>query len=96
MAPAADLIRRGHSTADEFPLPDEPDVDRSTSVACSISSIWRAPGVHVVALVPVVGPVPPPTSVVIPDAMASSASCGKMKWTWLSIPRRRDQPSRRR
>ena len=29
------------------------------------------PGVHVVALVPVAGPVPPPMKVVIPDASAS-------------------------
>lgn len=31
------------------------------------------PGVHVVALVPVAGPVPPPISVVIPEDIASSA-----------------------
>ena len=31
--------------------------------------MWRAPGVHVVALVPVAGPVPPPTNVVTPLAM---------------------------
>ena len=36
--------------------------------------IWLGPGVHVVALVPVAGPVPPPYSVVIPEAMASRAS----------------------
>ena len=29
--------------------------------------MWRAPGVQVVALVPVAGPVPPPTNVVTPD-----------------------------
>ncbi len=28
--------------------------------------MWRAPGVHVVAFVPVAGPVPPPTNVVTP------------------------------
>ncbi len=40
----------------------------------------------VVALVPSAGPVPPPTSVVSPDASAVSTSCGQMKWTWQSMP----------
>jgi len=35
--------------------------------------MFQAPGVHVVALVPVAGPVPPPIIVVIPEPMASSA-----------------------
>ena len=34
---------------------------------------------HVVALDPVAGPVPPPNIVVIPEAMASLASCGQIK-----------------
>ncbi len=46
----------------------------------------RAPGVHVVAFVPVAGPVPPPTKVVTPDARASYACCGQMKWIWESMP----------
>ena len=43
--------------------------------------IWLGPGVHVVALVPVAGPVPPPNMVVKPDATASRASCAHMKCT---------------
>ncbi|OGL04116.1 MAG: hypothetical protein A3E31_00390 [Candidatus Rokubacteria bacterium RIFCSPHIGHO2_12_FULL_73_22] len=41
---------------------------------------------HVVALVPVAGPVPPPTIVVRPALMASVTSCGQMKWMWASRP----------
>ena len=48
--------------------------------------MWRAPGVHVVALVPVAGPVPPPMNVVTPLAIASSACCGQMKWMCASMP----------
>ena len=44
------------------------------------------PGVQVVALVPVAGPVPPPIHVVMPLASASSACCGQMKWMWVSMP----------
>ncbi len=41
---------------------------------------YQAP-VTVVALVPSTGPVPPPTIVVTPEPMASSSSCGQMRWT---------------
>ena len=41
---------------------------------------------QVVARVPSAGPVPPPISVVIPAATASSTICGQMKCTWQSIP----------
>ena len=44
----------------------------------------QAPGVQVVALVPVAGPVPPPSIVVTPDMSASSICCGQMKWIWAS------------
>ena len=54
------------------------------SAACSMRSMFQAPGVHVVALVPVAGPVPPPVMVVMPDMRASSICCGQMKWMWLS------------
>ena len=47
---------------------------------------FQAPGVQVVALVPVAGPVPPPTQEVIPLASASGACCGLMKWMCESIP----------
>ena len=46
--------------------------------------MWFGPGEHVVAHVPVAGPVPPPYIVVMPEAMASRASCGHMKCTWAS------------
>ena len=46
----------------------------------------RAPGVQVVAFVPVAGPVPPPMNVVTPLAIASYACCGQMKWTCVSMP----------
>ncbi len=48
--------------------------------------MFQAPGAQVVALVPVAGPVPPPMSVVIPAASASSTSWGQMKWIWASMP----------
>jgi hypothetical protein len=44
------------------------------------------PGVQVVALVPVAGPVPPPIIVVTPDISASSTCCGQMKWMCASMP----------
>lgn len=46
----------------------------------------HGPGVQVVALVPVAGPVPPPIIVVTPDASASSICCGLMKWMCVSMP----------
>ena len=49
-------------------------------------SMFQAPGVQVVAKVPVAGPVPPPIMVVTPLARASSICCGQMKWMWLSKP----------
>jgi len=47
---------------------------------------FHGPGVQVVAHVPVAEPVPPPISVVIPEAMATSICCGQMKWMWVSTP----------
>ena len=44
------------------------------------------PGVHVVALVPVAGPVPPPTNVVTPLASAVKICWGEMKWMCVSMP----------
>ncbi len=46
----------------------------------------HGPGVHVVANVPVAGPVPPPSIVVTPDTSASSICCGQMKWMCASMP----------
>ena len=70
MAPARICSARP-SGIDVLPLPRKPKFIGSASVACSISSMWRAPGVQVVALVPVAGPVPPPMNVVTPLASAS-------------------------
>jgi hypothetical protein len=46
----------------------------------------QAPGVQVVALVPVAGPVPPPSMVVMPDEIASSICWGAIRWMWESMP----------
>ena len=48
--------------------------------------MFQAPGVQVVAQVPVAEPVPPPISVVMPEAMAVSICCGQMKWMCVSMP----------
>ena len=50
-----------------------------------MSRTCRLPGVHVVALVPVAGPVPPPMNVVTPLATASNTCWGEMKCTWASM-----------
>ncbi len=56
------------------------------SIASNIRARCQAPGVMVVALVPSAGPVPPPTSVVMPEESASSVMPGLMKWMWVSMP----------
>ena len=48
--------------------------------------MFQRPGVQVVANVPVAGPVPPPSIVVMPALMASSICCGQMKWMCVSMP----------
>ena len=70
--------------SEALPLPRNPKLSGHSSAACSIIRMWKAPGVHVVALVPVAGPVPPPSMVVIPEAMASPTCCGQMKCTCAS------------
>mmetsp|Transcript_4831 Transcript_4831/g.13495 ORF Transcript_4831/g.13495 Transcript_4831/m.13495 type:complete len:229 (+) Transcript_4831:947-1633(+) len=69
-----------------LPLPEKPKFRGYASVAWSIIWTWLGCGVHVVAFVPVAGPVPPPYIVVRPDAMASSICCGQMKCTCMSRP----------
>ncbi len=69
-----------------LPLPSSPMLTGEKSSASKMRARCQAPGVIVVALVPSAGPVPPPTKVVIPDASASSTSCGQTKWTWASMP----------
>ena len=63
-----------------------PMLTGSASIAWSMRAMFQGPGVEVVALVPVAGPVPPPSSVVMPLAMASSTCCGQIMWMWVSIP----------
>ena len=55
-----------------FPLPKKPKFTGCPSMARIIISKLKGPGVQVVALVPVAGPVPPPIIVVMPLARASS------------------------
>ena len=69
-----------------LPLPSSSTLTGCSSIASSISRIAHGDGVQVVARVPSAGPVPPPISVVIPDATASSTICGQMKCTCPSIP----------
>src|SRR6266849_5927059 len=85
MAPAATCSRRG-SGREELPLPRKPRLMGRPSAASSMRWMFHAPAEHVVALVPVAGPVPPPMSVVIPAERASSTSCGQMKWMCESMP----------
>lgn len=47
-------------------LPVNPKFSGRSSVDCSINFICAGDGVQVVAQVPLAGPVPPPTTVVIP------------------------------
>ena len=61
-----------------LPLPRNPKFIGKASVDCSIRSRYHDPGVHVVAFVPVAGPVPPPMNVVTPLASATSTCCGQM------------------
>ena len=58
----------------------------NASAAFSIEWMCHGPGVHVVAKVPVAGPVPPPSIVVTPLASAASICCGQMKWMCVSTP----------
>ena len=61
--------RLARSTA--LPLPRNPKFIGHASAASSIRARFQAPGVQVVALVPVAGPVPPPIMVVMPFESAS-------------------------
>jgi hypothetical protein len=66
--------------SEALPLPRKPRFIGKASAACSMRAMCQGPGVQVVALVPVAGPVPPPSMVVMPDISASSICCGQMKW----------------
>ena len=49
-----------------LPLPRKPRLIGNASAACSMRAMFPGPGVQVVAKVPVAGPVPPPSIVVMP------------------------------
>mmetsp|Transcript_882 Transcript_882/g.3440 ORF Transcript_882/g.3440 Transcript_882/m.3440 type:complete len:370 (+) Transcript_882:3219-4328(+) len=83
-APAAMMSCRP-SGLELLPLPVKAKLSGRSSVACSIMRMCSGPGVHVVAQVPLAGPVPPPSRLVMPLAMASSQICGQMKCTCASI-----------
>ena len=83
-APAA-ICSNSAGSMESFPFPSRPKFRGSSSRASSILWIFQGPGVHVVALVPSAGPVPPPIIVVVPLQIASIACCGAMKWMWVSI-----------
>jgi hypothetical protein len=54
-----------------LPFPKNPKLTGHASAACSMRARFQAPGVQVVALVPVAGPVTPPSIVVMPLESAS-------------------------
>ena len=66
------------SSEEELPLPKIPKFIGKPSKASNIFLMFQAPGVIVVANVPWLGPVPPPTKVVVPPANAVSICCGQM------------------
>src|SRR2546421_611733 len=84
-APASTCSRSGPG-AEALPLPSRPRLTGNSSIASSIRWMFHTPGVHVVAAVPVAGPVPPPSSVVSPALIASVTICGQMKWMCVSSP----------
>ena len=85
LAPARSISSRAAGW-EALPLPEKDRLTGRPSAACSMRARCQGPGVQVVAEVPVAGPVPPPTRVVIPAASASSICWGQMKWMWLSMP----------
>ena len=84
-APASMMSCRPSGLA-VFPLPVNAKLSGNVSEVWSIIFTWLGDGVHVVAQVPDAGPVPPPSRVVRPAAIASVAICGQMKWMWVSSP----------
>ncbi len=85
MAPAASCSSRASGRL-ALPLPRKPRFMGKASAACSMRARCQGPGVQVVALVPVAGPVPPPSMVVTPLIRASSICWGQMKCMWVSTP----------
>ena len=85
MAPARTCSTNA-SGSEALPFPRKPRLTGNSSALSSMRPMFQEPGVQVVAFVPVAGPVPPPSKVVIPEDKASRISCGQMKCTWLSTP----------
>mmetsp|Transcript_6110 Transcript_6110/g.16583 ORF Transcript_6110/g.16583 Transcript_6110/m.16583 type:complete len:234 (+) Transcript_6110:1100-1801(+) len=84
-APASSTSSR--PSGDEvLPLPEKPKFMGKASEDSSIMRTWLGAGVHVVAVVPEAGPVPPPYMVVSPEARASSMICGQIQCTCASMP----------
>ena len=77
------LERLGHAAV---ALAEDAHVDGQAFECLEHPHDVPGPGVQVVAHVPVAEPVPPPISVVMPEAMATSICCGQMKWMWVSMP----------
>mmetsp|Transcript_5078 Transcript_5078/g.20381 ORF Transcript_5078/g.20381 Transcript_5078/m.20381 type:complete len:458 (+) Transcript_5078:528-1901(+) len=69
-----------------LPLPVNAKFSGIASEDCSIMRTCAGDGVHVVAHEPDAGPVPPPSRVVRPAAIASTPICGQMKWMCVSSP----------
>lgn len=57
-------------TPESLPLPVNPKLRGIVSVAAIMFCMYHLLDVHVVAFVPAEGPVPPPTTVVMPEASA--------------------------
>ena len=69
-APASICSTSGGIVA-ALPLPRKPKFIGQASAASSMRAMFQAPGVQVVAFVPVAGPVPPPIIVVMPFESAA-------------------------
>ena len=67
----ANLLAQRFRRPSALPLPRNPKFSGNASTASCMRRMFHAPGVQVVALVPVAGPVPPPISVVMPEWNAS-------------------------
>ncbi len=65
-----------------LPLPAKARFMGKASAASIMRARCHGPGVQVVAVVPLAGPVPPPIIMVRPEYRASSICCGQMKWMW--------------
>ena len=83
-APAS-ICSNNAGSRESFPFARKPKFIGKLSTDSIILWIFHFPGVHVVALVPSAGPVPPPIIVVVPLQIACVACCGEIKWMWESI-----------